>query len=122
MNHNLMRKILLFLVPLFALFSCQNTTKIESQITADLVGMLHNKVEVQELSIKRISTTDDQTKTIIFDCALYFIDDLYKDDGTLAFKKGMRVIEKSNAFTYVQNAEYLKLVRLQFGQTTQISQ
>ncbi len=116
-----MRKILVPIAILLAFFSCQNTPEIENQITTDLIGMLHNKAEVQELTIKHISRNDNQTKTVIFDCSLYFTDDLYKDDGTLAFKKGMRIIEKNNAFIYVQNAEYLKLVRLQFGQTTQIS-
>jgi len=117
-----MRKILLPFIISFVLFSCQNKPEIENQITADLVGMLHNKAEVKELSIKQISKTVIQTQAILFDCTLLFTDDLYKDDGSLAFKKGMEITEKGNVFYYSLNTSKPTLVKIEFGETSTIKQ
>jgi len=112
-----MKKILLLFVIFCAFLSCQKKSDLENQIIADLVGMLHNKVEVKELSIKQISKTDNQTQTILFDCALNFTDNLYKDNGTLAFSKGTKVKESNNLFVYQQNGNILRLVKLEFGKS-----
>jgi hypothetical protein len=120
-NHNPMRKILLPFVLLFALFSCQNKSEIENQITADLVGMLHNKAEVKELSIKEILKKDNQAQAVVFDCTLHFTDNLYKDDGTLAFGKGMEVKEKNNRFFYQEIGNTLKLIKLEFGEPINVT-
>lgn len=121
-NNSPMKKILLSVVISFVLFSCQNKTEVENQIIADLVGMLHNKAEVKNLVITQISKTGIHSQAIHFDCTLFFTDDLYKDDGSLAFRRGMEITEKGNVFYYSQNINKPILVKIKFGETSTIKQ
>ncbi|MGC4100386.1 hypothetical protein [Ferruginibacter sp.] len=114
-------KQLILIFALFLLHSCNSNSSIESQIKSDLTGMLQNKARVKNIEVKKISTEIHQTKKIIFDCTLEFTDNLYKDDGALAFTKGMVITEKNNSFTYEQTGSSHKLIELEFGQTVLIS-
>lgn len=56
----MMKKTILLLTAFF-LFSCSKRTTIK-QVDCDLEGMLENKVEVQNLEIKRIFPFSDSEK------------------------------------------------------------
>lgn len=105
------------------LVGCKNgNDNFNNQIQADLLGMLHNKVEVEKIFVKRVTSNANGEQEVIFDCQLHFIDDLYKEDGALAFKKGLIVKETSNVFKYSTNGDSKKLVGFEFGDTQVISQ
>lgn len=114
-----MKKIigLLFLGFAFCLLGCQNSNNFENQIRSDLLGMLHNKVEVEQILVKQVTKKADGLQEVIFDCQLHFIDDLYKEDGSLAFKKGLLVKETGNLFKYSPIGNAIKLVDFEFGST-----
>lgn len=96
------------------MLSCSKRTTIE-QIDYDLKGMLENKVEVQNLEIKKISPFSENGQELVsvyFDCDLLFIDDLFSED--FKFNKEMRVSTENNVFIY---DKLNRLVMLKFGKT-----
>jgi hypothetical protein len=92
--------------------------EFENQINNDLLGMFYNKVEIKNLVIKNIENTGTYEKNISFDCSLLFTDDLYKDNGALAFNKGLLVNKENNVFRYVKNGNYWKLIKTEFEGNT----
>ncbi|REC80141.1 hypothetical protein DRF60_00010 [Chryseobacterium elymi] len=77
--------------------------------------MLENKVEVQNLEIKKISPFSEnghELDSIYFDCGLLFTDDLFSED--FKFNKGMKVSAQNNVFIY--NKSNI-LLGLKFGKT-----
>ncbi|WP_431611705.1 hypothetical protein [Chryseobacterium sp. 'Rf worker isolate 10'] len=112
-----MKKTIVISTIILFLFSCSKTTTIE-QVNYDLKGMLENKVEVQNLEIKKISSFSEnghELDSIYFDCDLLFTNDLFSED--FKFNKGMNVSSQNNVFIYNKSN---KLVGLKFGRTNQI--
>lgn len=110
------RTALISTIVLF-LFSCSKRTTIQ-QVDSDLKGMLENKVEVQNLEIKKISPFSEngqELDSVYFDCNLLFTDDLFSED--FKFNKGMNVSAQNNVFIYDKAN---RLVGLKFGRTNQI--
>lgn len=96
------------------MLSCSKRTTIE-QVDNDLKGMLENKVEVQNLEIKKISPFSEngqELDSVYFDCDLLFIDDLFSED--FKFNKGMNISAQNNVFIYDKSN---KLKALKFGRT-----
>ncbi|MBS1511014.1 MAG: hypothetical protein JST86_09245 [Bacteroidetes bacterium] len=114
-------KQLRWIFALILVHSCSNSGKFDSQIKLDLSGMLQNKVDVEQVSVTNVTDFDAKTQKVTFDCKLHFTDNLYKDDGILAFKKGMKVTEKNNVFYYFVAGKQLKLIKLEFGKSSEIS-
>lgn len=114
-----MNKLIFFLLWLvvFCSPSCKTNNKIEIQVKSDLVGMLHGKVQIEQILIHGVTKNSDGNQQVNFDCQLYFTDDLYKDNGELAFKKGLRVHEKGNIFIYSDNEANIKLIGFEFGES-----
>lgn len=111
------KKIAVISTIILFLFSCSQRTTIE-QVDYDLKGMLENKVEVQNLEIKKISSFSEngqELDSVYFDCDLLFTDDLFSDD--FKFNKGMKVSAQNNVFIYDKSN---RLVGLKFGRTNQI--
>lgn len=112
-----MKKITIISTVVLFLFSCSKRTTIE-QVDYDLKGMFENKVEVQNLEIKKISPfseNDQELDSVYFDCDLLFTNDLFSDD--FKFNKGMNVSAQNNVFIYDKSN---RLVSLKFGRTNQI--
>ncbi|MCW3162129.1 hypothetical protein [Chryseobacterium oryctis] len=112
-----MKKITIISTIVLFLFSCSKRTTIQ-QVDYDLKGMLENKVEVQNLEIKKItpfSENGQELDSVYFDCDLLFIDDLFTED--FKFNKGMNVSAQNNVFIY---DKVNRLVALKFGRTNQI--
>ena len=104
--------------------SATNDNEFENQLKTDLIGMLHNKVIVKNIDIKNVddnSSSTNKVKEITFDCTLLFTDDLRKENGGLAFNKGMTVIEENNIFTYTKENDAWKLTKLFFGSAHSVS-
>ncbi|MEN4759325.1 hypothetical protein ABEG63_03215 [Chryseobacterium sp. C39-AII1] len=99
---------------IFFLFSCSKRTTIQ-QVDYDLKGMLENKVEVQNLDIKKISPFSEngqELDSVYFDCDLLFTNDLFSDD--FKFDKGMNLSTHNNVFIYDKSDE---IIGLKFGKT-----
>jgi hypothetical protein len=100
------------------LFSCSKRTIIQ-KVDSDLKGMLENKVEVQNLEIKKISPFSEngqELDSVYFDCNLLFTDDLFSED--FKFNRGMNVSAQNNVFIYNKSD---RLVGLKFGRTGQLN-
>jgi hypothetical protein len=109
-----MKKTAVISIIIFFLFSCSKRTTIQ-QVDYDLKGMLENKVEVQNLEIKKISPFSEnghELDSVYFDCDLLFTDDLFSDD--FKFNRGMNVSAQNNVFIYDKSS---RLVGLKFGRT-----
>ena len=107
-----MKKITIISTIILFLFSCSKRTTIE-QVDYDLKGMLENKVEVQNLEIKKISPffeNGQELDSVYFDCDLLFAEDLFSDD--FKFDKGMNLSTQNNVFIYDKSN---KIRRLKFG-------
>ncbi|ALR31792.1 hypothetical protein ATE47_15295 [Chryseobacterium sp. IHB B 17019] len=94
------------------MLSCSKRTIVE-QVDYDLKGMLENKVEIQNLEIKKVSSfseNEQKMDSVYFDCELSFTDDLFSDD--FKFNKGVRVSAENNVFIYDKSK---RLVMLKFG-------
>lgn len=112
-----MKKITIISIVALFLFSCSKRTTIQ-QVDYDLKGMLENKVEVQNLEIKKISPFSEngqELDSVYFDCELFFTNDLFSED--FKFNKGMNVSAQNNVFIYDKSN---RLVGLKFGRTHQI--
>lgn len=112
-----MKKNIVILTIVLFLISCSKRTTIE-QVDYDLKGMLENKVEVQNLEIRKISPFSEngqQLDSVYFDCDLLFTKDLFSED--FKFNKGMNVSAQNNVFIYDKSN---RLVGLKFGRTNQI--
>lgn len=99
------------------MLSCSKRTTVE-QVDYDLKGMLENKVEVQNLEIRKISPfsqSGQELDSVFFDCDLLFIDDLFSED--FKFNKGMNVSAQNNVFIYDKSN---RLLALKFGRTAQL--
>lgn len=112
---------LILILSLILLHSCSNYSKFDKQIKLDLSGMLQNKVDVEEVLVTKITDFDANTQKVTFDCKLHFTDDLFKENGSLAFKKGMKVTEKNNTFYYVTNGTQIRLIKLEFGEVEKVT-
>ena len=109
-----MKKIVVISIIALLLFSCSKRTTIE-QVDYDLKGMLENKIEVQNLEIRKISPFSENGQkldSIYFDCDLLFTDDLFSDD--FKFNKGMNMSVQNNVFIYNKSN---RLIALKFGRT-----
>lgn len=110
-----MRKgVFLQILIAITMLSCSKRTTIQ-QVDYDLKGMLENKIEVQNLEIKKISPfSENQQKmdSVYFDCELLFIEDLFSED--FKFNKGMTVSAQNSVFIYDKSN---RLVGLKFGKT-----
>lgn len=109
-----MKKIAVISTIILFLLSCSKRTIIQ-QVDYDLKGMLENKVEVQNLEIKKISPFSEnghELDSIYFDCDLLFTDDLFSED--FKFNKGMNVSAQNSVFIYDKSN---RLVGLKFGKT-----
>lgn len=109
-----MKKIAVISTIILFLLSCSKRTTIE-QVDYDLKGMLENKVEVQNLEIKKISLFSEngqELDSVYFDCDLLFTKDLFSED--FKFNKGMNVSAQNNVFIYDTSN---RLVGLKFGRT-----
>ncbi|MFP3596048.1 hypothetical protein [Chryseobacterium sp. SIMBA_029] len=112
-----MKRIAVISIIALLLVSCSKRTTIE-QVDYDLKGMLENKVEVQNLEIRKIfpfSENGQELDRVYFDCELLFTDDLFSEG--FKFNKGMNVSAQNNLFIYDKSN---KLVGLKFGRTRQI--
>ena len=109
-----MRKIIIFL-SLIYIISCSKNKPIE-QVNTDLRGMFENKVEVENLEIKRIIAFSKDQKnfdSVYFDCKLLFIDDLFSN--SFKFNKGMEISVENNIFIYDKSSYTPQLIKLEFG-------
>lgn len=80
--------------------------------------MLENKVEIQNLEIKKISHFSEngqELDSVYFDCGLLFTEGLFSED--FKFNKGMSVSAQNNVFIYNKSN---RLAGLKFGRTNQI--
>ncbi|MGN7756436.1 hypothetical protein ACTJIV_03100 [Chryseobacterium sp. 22532] len=112
-----MKRIVVISIIALLLVSCSKRTTIE-QVDYDLKGMLENKVEVQNLEIKKISPFSEngqELDSVYFDCDLLFTEDLFSED--FKFNKGMNVSAQNNLFIYDKRN---RLIALKFGKTNQI--
>lgn len=112
-----MKKTTIISTIILFLFSCSKRTTIQ-QVDYDLKGMLENRVEVQNLEIRKISPFSEngqELDSVYFDCELLFIGDLFSED--FKFNKGMNVSAQNNVFIYDKSN---RLVGLKFGRTNQI--
>ncbi|WP_343660184.1 hypothetical protein [Chryseobacterium sp.] len=113
-----MKNIFLQFFLAITMFSCSKKTTIE-QIDYDLKGILENKVEIQNLEIRKISPfsqSGQELDSVFFDCDLLFIDDLFSED--FKFNKGMNVSVQNNVFIYNKTN---RLIGLKFGRTGQLN-
>lgn len=101
----------------FNTMASNSNEEFEIQIKNDITQMLHDKVEVKNIAVRNTSTPQENVKKITFDCLLYFTADLYNDNGSLAFNKGMTVEEAANTFSYQREGKRWRLIKTQFGTT-----
>jgi|GEM_PF-1992210 len=99
-------KYSLFLILLMiSLISCSRRKPIE-QVDFDLKRAYHNKVEIQQLNIKKIASFSENGKkydSIYFDTNLLIKEDFFTDE--MKFYKGMKIITENDVFVYENSFE-----------------